>query len=336
MDGEPTVAVLALAGQHSFELAIASEVFGLRRKEALARGRGWYDLRICTVDPDEPVEIHGGTTLGTAYGLDDIATADTVIVPGLPVLSDCWDGGRPYPEQLVDTAALEALCAADARGARMVSFCTGAFALGEAGILDGRKATTHWMWSDEFRRRFPRVELTPDVLYVDDGRVLTSAGSAAGIDLALYLVRHDHGADVADTVARRMVVPPHRDGGQAQFVHRPVPECDERTLAVTMDWIVAHLDEPLTVAGIAASAAMSERTFHRRFREATGITPHEWLTQQRLARARQLLETTDHTIDVIAGRSGFGTAANLRIWFQRDRGLPPSTYRQRFRRVPAA
>lgn len=330
---EPVVAVLALADQHPFELAIASEVFGLRRREVLARGRGWYELKITTPDPSRPVPTAGGFAMAVEHGLDELASADTVLVPGVPILSHAWDRDVEAPARLVEEPVREALRAAAGRGARLVSFCTGAFALAEAGLLDGRRATTHWMWSDELRRRFPRVQLERDVLYVDDGEVLTSAGSAAGIDLSLYLVRQDHGADAADIVARRMVVPPHRDGGQAQFARQPMPACDERTLAATMDWAVAHLDEPLTIADIAGRAAMSERTFYRRFREATGVAPHEWLTQQRLARARQLLETTDDTIDAVATRSGFGTAVNLRTWFQRDGGLPPSVYRRRFRRV---
>jgi AraC family transcriptional regulator, transcriptional activator FtrA len=228
---------------------------------------------------------------------------------------------------------LEALRAAADNGARMVSFCSGAFVLAEAGLLDGRRATTHWMYLDAFRARYPRVEVVPDVLWVDEGDRLTSAGSASGMDLSLHIVRTDHGADAADLVARRTVVPPHRDGGQAQYTTPPPVPSGGTPFAELLDWMVAHLDQDLPVGELAERAAMSERTFARRFRDATGATPHQWLTAQRVARARQLLETTDLTVDAVAARSGLGTAVNLRARLRDAVGVSPSAYRGRFSRT---
>lgn len=229
---------------------------------------------------------------------------------------------------------IDAVATAAARGARIVSFCSGAFVLAEAGVLDGRRATTHWMYVESFRQRYPRVEVVPDVLWVDEGQVLTSAGSAAGADLSLHVVRTDHGADVADLVARRMVVPPHRDGGQAQFTTVPPEVGDGGAFAELLDWVVGHLDEELDVATIADRAAMSPRTFARRFNAATGSTPYQWLTARRVDRARQLLETTDLTVDAVATRSGLGSATNLRRRLDEAVGVTPSAYRRRFRRRP--
>jgi transcriptional regulator GlxA family with amidase domain len=213
----------------------------------------------------------------------------------------------------------------------MVSYCSGAFALAAAGILDGRHATTHWMYADKLARRYPSVRVVPDVLYVDDGQVMTSAGTAAGIDLSLHIVRRDYGSDVANKVARRMVVPPHRDGGQAQFVDLPVPPVDDTVLlGPTLDWIVDHLAEPLTVDAMAAHAMVSPRTFARRFRAVTGTTPLQWLLHQRVAHARRLLETSDLPIERIADASGLGSAANLRAHFQRVVGTTPTSYRRTF------
>ena len=223
--------------------------------------------------------------------------------------------------------ALRAVAAsACARGAH-ASLCSGAFVLAAAGLLDGRRATTHWMWADELRRRYPQVEVDPSVLYIDEGNVLTSAGTAAAIDLCLYMVRQDHGAEVANVFARRMIVPPHREGGQAQFVEAPIAACDCDELAATLDWAVHHLDQDLTVAQLAERARMSPRTFARRFCAATGTTPLQWLLQQRVLAARRMLESTDLSVDHVADRCGFGAASTLRMHFRRITGTTPHAYR---------
>jgi transcriptional regulator GlxA family with amidase domain len=218
-----------------------------------------------------------------------------------------------------------------------MSVCTGAFILAAAGLLDGRPATTHWAHTAELARRYPRVQLDPGVLYVDDGDILTSAGTAAGIDLCLHVVRQDHGAEIANAVARRMVVPPHRDGGQAQFVDRPLPDlpaCDPFT--ETLAWVEQHLDEPISVEDLAARSAMSPRTFARRFRSTTGTTPHQWMLRQRVLLAQRYLEATDHTVELIASRCGLGTATNLRQHFQRLLRTTPNAYRRTFRASEAS
>jgi transcriptional regulator GlxA family with amidase domain len=238
----------------------------------------------------------------------------------------------PGGHSALDERARAALAGAGERGARLLSFCSGAFALAHAGLLDGRAATTHWMYAAELARQFPRVEVLPDVLYVDAGNVLTSAGTAAGIDLALYVVRGDFGAEIANAVARRMVVPPHRDGGQAQFVTQPVPESGEGGhLGATLDWMIAHLHEPLSIEAMANHALLSPRTFARRFREVTGATPHDWLTARRVQHAQRLLEVSDLPVDQVAETSGLGSAANLRLHFRRLLDTSPITYRRTFR-----
>jgi AraC family transcriptional regulator, transcriptional activator FtrA len=302
-----------------FEFAVACEVFGLRRPEL---GDAFYEHRLAGLTRRVPV--NGGWHVELDHGLEALADADTVIMPAAPTDS--------VPDEL-----LVALRAAYDRGARMVSFCSGAFALAAAGILDGRAAATHWMYADELARRYPRVRIDGGVLYVDEGQVLTSAGTAAALDLALHIVRLDHGAELANQVARRMIVPPHRDGGQAQFAVTPVPRtADDDPLGPVLEWMVEHLDEQLTVAQLARMAAMSPRTFARRFTESTGTTPLRWLHHQRVARAQELLEVTDLGIDGIAARVGFGTATNLRQHFRRVTTTTPAAYRQRFRRRPAA
>lgn len=309
------VTTLLAPGANPFEFSVACEVFGLHRRELDVE---WYDHRLAAVT--RPLVVNGGWTVETAHGLEALDDADTVVVPACPL--------QPPP------AAVAALRRAYDRGARMVSFCSGAFALAAAGILDGRPATTHWMYADELARLFPRVRFRPDVLYVDDGQVLTSAGTGAGIDLALHIVRSDYGPEVANTVARRMVVPPHRDGGQAQYVYLPVPDAPYRDgLAPVLEWLQEHLHEPLTVDDIARLCAMSPRTLARRFRDATGTTPTRWLTHQRVARAQELLATTDLPVEAIARRVGIGTAANLRQHFRSATGVSPAAYRRRYSRV---
>ena len=302
-------------GVNAFDLAVACEVFGLRRPEL---GVEWYDHRLAGVV--RPVVVNGGFTLDPPFGLEAIEDADTVIVPACP---------HEPP-----TTMIEALRAAYERGARMVSFCGGAFALAAAGILEGRRATTHWMDIDDLARRFPKVRVETDVLYVDEGQVLTSAGTASGIDLALHIVRLDYGPEVANKVARRMVTAPHREGGQSQFAFTPVPVSGfGDAIGAVMDWMFEHVDEPTTVDQLARLAAMSPRHFARRFVEATGTTPVRWLTHQRILRAQDLLAATSLPVDVIASRVGFGTAANLRQHFRRETSTTPAAYRQQVRRL---
>jgi transcriptional regulator GlxA family with amidase domain len=311
------VAALAVEGVAPFELAVACEVFGIDRSELV---NPWYGFKVCSARPG-PVRTSVGFTIETPYGLDDLARANTVIVPA-------WSTGSNRPSDEV----LDALRRAHRRGARMMSVCSGAFALAYAGLLDGRRATTHWMHAEELARLFPTVDVDPRVLYVDEGDVLTSAGTAAGIDLCLHVVRMDHGAEVANAVARRMVVPPHRDGGQAQYVDQPVAACPgEEPLSETLAWMLEHLDEQQTVDELAERAAMSPRTFARRFRAVTGTTPLQWLLSQRILLAQRLLETTDQPVELIATRCGFGSAAALRSHFQRATSTSPAAYRRTFR-----
>jgi AraC family transcriptional activator FtrA len=309
------VATVLSPGVNPFDLAVACEVFGLKRPEL---GVEWYDHRLAGVV--RPVLVNGGWTLDPPFGLEAVDDADTVIVPACP---------HQPPRAMV-----EALRAAYERGARMVSFCGGAFALAAAGILDGRRATTHWMDLDELARRYPNVRVEPDVLYVDEGQVLTSAGTASGIDLALYIVRLDYGPEVANQVARRMVTAAHREGGQSQFAFTPVPvPAYGDALGSVMDWMFEHLDEPITIRQLARLAAMSPRTFARRFVEATGTTPLRWLTHQRILRAQDLLQATTLPVEVIASRVGFGSAVNLRQHFRRETSTTPVAYRQRVRQL---
>jgi len=315
------VVTVIVEGMTALEPSVASELFELDRSDL---GVPWYRHTFCTEHPGR-VKMRGGLDVFVERGLDALSRADTVVIPG-------W---RPAYEQVSPELAA-ALRKAHARGARMVSFCTGAFALAGAGLLDGRVATTHWERADDLARMYPEVKVDPSVLYVDDGDILTSAGSAASIDLALYLVRSDFGADVANRLARDLVVPPHRDGGQAQYIDAPMPCCPETDpLAETLDWALAHLGEPISVDQLADHAAMSTRTFIRRFRSATGTTPHKWITNRRVTAAQALLETTDLSIDRIADECGFGTAASLRSHFQRQVHCSPQAYRQTFAARPS-
>jgi transcriptional regulator GlxA family with amidase domain len=306
-------------GANPFEFSVACEVFDLRRPEL---GAPLYEHRLAGVR--RRVRINGGWHVELDDGLEALADADTVVMPSAP-------------RDLLPPELVPALRDAYDRGARMVSFCSGVFALAAAGILDGRPAATHWMYVEELRRRYPTIQVDGEVLYVDDGQVLTSAGTAAAIDLSLHMVRLDHGPHMANQVARRMVVPPHRDGGQAQFAVTPVaPTVGDDPLGPVLEWMVEHLDEQLTVAQMARLAAMSSRSFARRFRELTGTTPVRWLQHQRVARAQELLEVSDLSIESVADRVGLGTAANLRHHFRRVTATTPVAYRQRFRRETAA
>ena len=311
------VSVLA-DGMSSLEPAVADEFFGFDRSESL--GVEWYRYTACSAD-GAALQI-GEFSVSLDRGLEAVSRADTVIIPG-------WCG----TERRAGDDLVEALQRAYRRGARIVSFCTGAFALADAGLLDGRRATTHWAFADDFRSRYPQVALDPAVLYVDDGQVLTSAGAAASIDLSMHLVRLDFGAEIANTVARNLVVPPHRIGGQAQFVETPVATPIEArdAIAETLDWAGAQLGTPLTVADLAAHAHMSPRHFSRQFRASTGTTPHQWLLTQRLGLAQRLLESTDQSVDHIASVAGFGTAAAMRLHFQSAVRASPASYRHTFR-----
>ncbi|APU16875.1 MULTISPECIES: helix-turn-helix domain-containing protein [Actinoalloteichus] len=308
-----TIAVAVADGMRHFELSVAYEIFGADRT---GQADAWYDLVICG---SGPVRL-GRFRLEPDGGLDRLACADTVIVPALA------DADEPPPADLVD-----AVRTAHEAGARTVSLCTGAFVLAAAGLLDGRRATTHWAHAGALAARHPRVTVDPDVLYVDDGSVLTSAGKAAAVDLCLHLVRSDHGSAVANTIARSLVVPPHRTGGQAQFVTAPVPARDTHPLARLLPWAAQRLEHPLTVADLARQANMSSRNLGRHFRSATGTTPLHWLSTQRIRRAQELLETTDDGIDAVAAAVGMGTAATLRRHFHRTVGVPPDAYRRTFR-----
>jgi transcriptional regulator GlxA family with amidase domain len=311
-----SVALAVTEGMLHFELSVAYEVFGSAPD---AVPGPWYDLAVC--GPDS-VRM-GRFRLEPDHGLDGLARAGTVIVPG-------WaDVAAAPPAELVD-----AVRAAHEAGARVASLCTGAFVLAAAGLLDGRRATTHWAHTAELAARHPGVEVDPDVLYVDNGSVLTSAGKAAALDLCLHLVRLDRGSAVANAVARRLVVPPHRAGGQAQFVATPVPVRDDHPLAALLPWVLERLDRPLTVEDLARRARMSSRHLGRHFRAMTGTTPLRWLLTQRIRRAQELLETTDDSVDAVAEATGMGTAATLRRHFNRTVGVPPDTYRRTFRSRP--
>jgi transcriptional regulator GlxA family with amidase domain len=302
-----SVAALALPTVEAFDLAIPAQVFGDRRQA------GQYSFNVCAPTPGL-VPCTTGYAINAPHGLDLLAAADTVVVPGyLPLES-------PGEE------VCSALRAAVARGARVASVCTGAFALAAAGLLDDRRATTHWLYAGELAARYPMVKVDPDVLWIDEGSVLTSAGLAAGIDLCVQLVRADYGTDAAVSIARYMVVAPHRDGGQAQLLERPVPP-PPQSLAATCDWALERLAEPLTVADLARHAGWAPRTFARRFVAETGMAPLRWLAAARIREARRLLEVTDLSVDDVAARSGLGSAANLRLHLARDAGTTPTAYR---------
>ncbi|HEU4656405.1 MAG TPA: helix-turn-helix domain-containing protein [Capillimicrobium sp.] len=311
------VAVLAYDGMAPFELGVVVEVFGLPRPELDVE---WYELDVCAERPGPPLDAVGGFALVARHGLDRLASADTVIVPGQPV------------DAPVSGALVDALRHAHAHGARVVSICSGAFALAAAGLLDGRAAATHWRYADELQRRHPAVRVDRDVLYVDDGDVLTSAGSAAGIDLCLHLVRADHGSAIANHVARRLVVAPHRDGGQAQFVEQPVAPAERGTaVARTMEWALERLEQRLDLAQLAAHAHLSPRSFTRHFRRATGTSPARWLLDQRIRASLALLEESDLPVEHVGAAVGIPSPAAYRRHFSRAMGVAPAAYRRSFR-----
>ena len=314
--GPRLVVLIADEGSNPFELACACEVFGARRRPEI--GHELYRFKIVTPQPRVAVR-DAMFTIGGAGNLRGIDGAHTVIVPN-----------RPDPDTPSHPAVIRAVRRAHQRGARLVGLCTGAYTLAEAGLLDGRPAAVHWQLAADFRRRHPQVDLRPDVLFIDDGDILTSAGSAAALDLALHIVRLDHGARVANFVSRRLVFSAFRDGGQQQFIEQPVTEAGEPALSRTLEWAQARLEAPLSVADLARHAHLSVTTLHRRFRAEVGSTPLAWLTAERVDLARRLIEAGTVPMDLVAHRSGLGTTANLRAQMRRRTGLSPSQYRDRF------
>lgn len=311
--------VVVSAGMPIFEAAVPCEVFGIDRSDIASP---WYRLSVIGIGPG-PVALAAGFALAESGSLDLLDRADTLVVPA------CANIHRQPPRDLVDVVR-----AAYERGTRILSICSGAFLLAAAGVLDGRRATTHWMHADELARRYPAVRVDPSVLYIDEDNVVTSAGTAAGIDACLHLVRTDHGAAAAAELARRLVTPPHRDGGQAQYHRRSPAKVGDDWLARLLAWAIDNLHEPLTTADLAAQAQVSVRTLERRFATTLNTSPLRWLLEQRIRQAQQLLETTDLSVDRISSRCGFGTPASLRTHFARTVGIPPTTYRRAFHTPP--
>lgn len=312
----PLVVALVYNGLSNFEFSCAAEVFGLPRPEFEP---GWYRFETAGAEPGV-LKGEYGIEIRPDAGLERLRDAGTVVVTG-------WKGvvDAPIPNDLI-----QALRLAHERGARLLSICAGSFVLAATGLLDGKRATTHWRFVDAFRRRFPRVSLDPDVLYVDEGQLVTSAGSAAGLDACLHLVRRDYGSNIANQVARRLVVQPHRDGGQAQFIERPVLTQHRDRISSALQHMSKHLHKECQLKQLAQQHAMSARTFMRRFKQKTGVTPVDWLLAARVDRARQLLEATALSVEIIASESGLGTATNLRHHFRRRLGISPTAYRKRF------
>jgi AraC family transcriptional activator FtrA len=309
----PSIALAVTADVPIFEVAIPCEVFGLARPDWVDP---WYEFRVCA-----PADVSVGSWFrtDTPHGLDSLAAADTVIVPARHAVD------VDPPADLVD-----AVRAAHEAGARIASICTGAFVLAAAGLLDGRRVTTHWMHAERLAGNYPEIKVEPDVLYIDDGDILSSAGTAAGIDLCLHIVRTDFGAAVANDLARRLVTAPHRPGGQSQYIPAPVPD-QASGLGPLLAWALDHLDRPLTVDDLARRMSMSARNLTRHFAAATGTTPLQWLLTQRIHRAQELLESTDASVEQVADRTGMGTATSLRRHFHRALGVSPDTYRRTFR-----
>lgn len=309
------VCALAYDGLCTFEFGIAVEAFALKRPELDVP---WYDFKVVTNDPS-PLRATGGFTLDVTHGLEALQQADTIVLPG-------WKGPHvPVPKEI--TAAL---CAAHARGCRLISICSGAFVLAATGLLDGRSATTHWRYTETLAQSYPQIDIEPDVLYVDAGdKIYTSAGSAAGLDLCLHIIRLDHGPQIANAVARRFVLPAHREGGQAQFIKRPVSQV-HNNLAPLLDELRAKLNQPFTVPQIAAMANMSPRTLIRHFKKTTGQPPLIWLTTERIKRSCELLETSSANIDTIAMSCGFNTPETFRHHFRKQMGVSPGKFRSGF------
>ncbi|MBB2947901.1 transcriptional regulator GlxA family with amidase domain [Actinoplanes lutulentus] len=312
------IGILVCDGLVPFDLGVPTQIFLTARDED---GNRLYEVIVCGAGP---VRTEAGFTVIPEFGLDSLARADTVIVPGIHSGGPVTDGTLPSPVR-------DVLLAASARGARIVSICTAASVLAAAGLLDGRPAATHWAWAKRIGGLYPQVDWDFDVLFVDDGNVLTSAGVGAGVDLCLHIVRTDHGADVANRVARRCVVPPWRDGGQAQFIERPVPAAGGAGTEATRTWVLERLAEPVSLEEMAGHARMSVRTFTRRFRDETGLSPRQWLLRQRVEHARILLESTDLGVDAVARRAGLGSATALRQHLHATIGVAPSAYRRTFR-----
>jgi transcriptional regulator GlxA family with amidase domain len=318
--GEHRVAVLAIDAVIPFDFALPVQVFSELPYPELTNHEWPYRMQVCAMG--RTVRTTAGFTITPEVGLRGLARADTIVVPGF----------EPHGEPL-DPAILSALRRAHARGARIVSICVGAFALAQAGILDGRPATTHWLFADELAARYPAVDVRPDVLYVDDGDVLTSAGVSSGLDLCLHVVRKDLGVDAARRVAQALVAAPHREGNQAQFIPSPVDVSGNGPIAELCMWAKGQLREEITLEGMAARCAMSPRTLTRRFRDATGTTPVQWVLAQRMDEARRMLEATDRSVDEVAQSCGFGTTLNLRTHFRRRLDTTPTAYRRTFRSI---
>jgi transcriptional regulator GlxA family with amidase domain len=311
----PIIAVVAFDQISPFHLSVPCVVFG-----DVQPGLPAFDLRVCAAESG-PIQTTAGFTVGVQYGLDTLAVADTIIVPS-------WRDVRERPPQ----SLLDALAAAQQRGAQIVGLCLGAYVLAEAGLLDGRRATTHWAYAQDFALRYASVDVDHDVLYLEDGNIVTSAGTAAGLDCCLHLIRRRYGAEPANRVARRLVVPPHRQGGQAQFVEQPMPAtARDSRLATLIDWVRSHLDQPHTLDSLADAALMSRRTFTRQFRQLTGTTVGDWLQNERLTLSQRLLENSQHSVETIAAMAGFGSPESLRLHFRRAFGVSPTAWRQTFR-----
>ncbi len=313
-----TVAILAYDGMTGFESGLAAEIFGMAElpgRFSAGVAPGGYAVKLCSEQPE--IRMLGGAVVRTSYGIEDLASADTVLIPSVRDV-----------EQAPSDALLEAIRAADTRGARLVSICSGAFALAAAGVLDGRTATTHWIYADLLAQRYPSIDVDPAPLYVDNGRVLTSAGCAAGLDLCLHIVRADHGVRVANDIARRLVISPHRAGGQAQYIETPIPEpAVDGRIAAGMAWALEHLDRPITLDELAERSSLSRRSYLRQFARATGTTPIKWLIEQRIQASLALLESSDLGVEQIAARVGFESPVTFRHHFVRQMRTTPREYR---------
>jgi AraC family transcriptional regulator, transcriptional activator FtrA len=311
------VAVLLYHRVALFEFGVINEVFGLDRTDD---GVPAFEFLICSPEPGVPLDIGNGAFVVPPHALSECLDADLVAIPGGSTDPD-------FPPEVLD-----ALRTVVDNGGRVLTVCSGAFAAAAAGLLDGRRCTTHWRYGSKLARMYPEAIVDTDVLFVDDGPITTSAGTAAGIDAALHLVREEFGPEVANRIARRMVVPPHRDGGQRQFVEAPIPECDSDGFAGVLEWMIGNLDTEISVDALAGRMHMSTRTFARRFVDEVGVSPHKWLTEQRVLHARRLLESTDLPVDDVAGKVGFASATLLRHHFNATVGVSPTIYRRRFAR----